>query len=217
MQEVKIHNYTCYIYGDLKKENIIIQPIDDNDFSLLDKQIQVSNTKDDYALIAIKIENWNDELSPWYMKAVFGKNDFLGNAHILLEFIKDILIKELDIESKKLYICGYSLAALFALYSAYECNIFDGVIAASPSVWFENWDQYIKERTIQTNHIYLSIGDKEENTKNPIMKTVGDRLRYQYEILNDKCHSILEYNPGNHFVDSEIRIAKGIDWMLNNQ
>ena len=30
-------------------------------------------------------------------------------------------------------------------------------------------------------------------------------------------NTILEWNPGNHFVDSEKRTAKGFAWVLNNR
>lgn len=72
--------------------------------------------------------------------------------------------------------------------------------------------------SIQASKVYLSLGDKEEKAKNKIMSKVGINIRKQYELIcketNEKT-CILEWNPGNHFVDSEIRTAKGFAWLLN--
>jgi len=68
--------------------------------------------------------------------------------------------------------------------------------------------------------VYLSLGDKEEKTRNPVMRTVGDNIRRQHELLQadpscEKC--ILEMNQGNHFKEPDIRTAKGFAWLLQNQ
>ena len=44
---------------------------------------------------------------------------------------------------------------------------------------------------------YLSLGDKEEKTRNKVMATVGERIKMQYDILNND--RVLEWNSGNHF------------------
>ena len=73
---------------------------------------------------------------------------------------------------------------------------------------------------IKAEKVYLSLGDKEEKTRNPVMRTVGDNIRKQYELLQadpvcGKC--TLEMNPGNHFKEPDIRTAKGFAWLLNEQ
>ena len=60
----------------------------------------------DFQFIAVKVNNWNQDLSPW-------------NA-----------------------------------------------AAASPSIWFPGFLEYLKRQKIQSNCIYLSLGDKEEKTRN---------------------------------------------------
>ena len=48
------------------------------------------------------------------------------------------------------------------------------------------------------------------------MATVGNAIREMHEILKTSCtSSCLDWNPGNHFADSDRRLAKGIAWMLN--
>ena len=65
--------------------------------------------------------------------------------------------------------------------------------------------------------VYLSLGNKEPKTKNPLMRTVGDRIEETFEILEEKagCDAKLEWNQGNHFKEPDIRTAKGFAWCLN--
>ena len=71
------------------------------------------------------------------------------------------LLELCDDKSKTYYIGGYSLAGLFALWTAYQTDIFKGV-AASPSVWFPGFAEYMKKNEIKTDTVYLSLGDGEE-------------------------------------------------------
>ena len=74
--------------------------------------------------------------------------------------------------------------------------------------------------TIRTAKVYLSLGDREERTRNAIMAKVGENIRRQQELLQTEQNvesSVLEWNPGNHFKDSEMRVAKGFAWLLQTQ
>ena len=68
---------------------------------------------------------------------------------------------------------------------------------------------------IKTDKVYLSLGDKEERTKNPVMATVGNRIKecYDWLSINNIC-CMLEWNEGNHFTGPEIRTAKGFAWCI---
>ena len=59
------------------------------------------------------------------------------------------------------------MAGLFSLWAAYQTDAFAGVAAASPSIWFPDFLQYMKEHDIRTESVYLSLGDREEKTRNP--------------------------------------------------
>ena len=67
---------------------------------------------------------------------------------------------------------------------------------------------YVKANPIQAKSVYLSLGDKEGQAKNPVMATVGDCIREQYALLQADHSVTLEWNPGNHFQDSEKRTAR---------
>ncbi len=82
------------------------------------------------------------------------------------------------------WLAGYSLAGLFALWAAYECDTFSGIACCSGSLWFKNWDIYMREHILKRKcSVYLSLGGKEEKTKNAVMATVGDRTREQEKLL----------------------------------
>ena len=69
------------------------------------------------------------------------------------------------------------MAGLFSLWAAYQTDAFAGVAAASPSIWFPDFLQYMKEHDIRTESVYLSLGDREEKTRNPVMTTVGECIQ----------------------------------------
>ena len=218
----------CYIYENNEADIFLIQAVDEHDLEVLDREVEIikelsSNTP--FALAAFAIEDWNNELSPWEAPAVFGKNGFGGGAVNTLAFVTDTLMPKLnDVyvhnEKSDFYLGGYSFSGLFALWAAYQTDAFGGIAAVSPSVWFPGWDTYMESHSIQTPKVYLSLGEKEEKTKNKVMSKVGINIRQQYGLIrkaSDEKTCILEWNPGNHFVDSEIRMAKGFAWLLNGR
>jgi hypothetical protein len=84
-------------------------------------------------------------------------------------------------------------------------------------VWFPGWIEFAEAHPIQARRVYLSLGDKEEKTRNPVMRTVGDCLRKQYELLeaDPLVECMLEMNQGNHFREPDLRTAKGFAWLLS--
>ncbi|MDY6333814.1 MAG: esterase, partial [Lachnospiraceae bacterium] len=120
--------------------------------------------------------------------------------------------------SKTYYIGGYSLAGLFALWAVYQTDAFAGAAAASPSVWFPGFTDWMKERRPECGTVYLSLGDREERTRNPVMATVGDHIRAAYALLQEQgVDCTLEWNSGNHFRDNDIRTAKAFAWLIRHR
>ena len=210
IKEVLFGNKKCFMIEN-ESDSIVIQPIDSHDFEEIENEWKVVSKP--FTLIMLPIVNWNYELSPWTHEAVFGKEGFGDGAKETLDFIINEMIPSLP-SNKKFYLAGYSLAGLFALWASYQVSSFEGIVAASPSMWFHGFLDYTKENSIQTKRIYLSLGDKEEFTKNPIMKTVGDHIRSYASSLEKEIPCVLEWNQGNHFKDSGMRVGKGIEWIL---
>ena len=203
---------------------IFLQPVDDHDESALDNQVAYIEQHSDipFMLCAVKINQWGHELSPWKAPAVFGKEDFGDGAEETLAFIADVLIPELKTkyqlqEDIKFVIGGYSLAGLFALWCGYQTDAFSGIAAASPSVWFPGWIDYAKSYSFYPSCAYLSLGDREARTRNPVMATVADCIQEQHEIFKSAgVKAVLEWNQGNHFRESDIRTAKAFLYFLDN-
>lgn len=203
-------------YGNPDADIVLIQPVDDHDLAGIENEVAEIQrlTDQDFCLIAIRVGNWNTDLSPWKAPAVFGKEDFGGGADRTL---KEVL-KYTEDPAKTYYIGGYSLAALFAIWAVYQTDVFMGAAAASPSVWFPGFADYMKENRIRTGSVYLSLGDREEKTRNPVMATVGDRIREAHDLLKEQgVNTILEWNPGNHFRDADIRTARGFAWVMGQK
>jgi len=216
--EISIDGRLCILYQDEAATHLLIQPIDEHDLELLDQEIEAIKKMSDkpFSLVAFMIKDWNQELTPWAAPAVFGKVPFGSGAEKTLEFITSRLLPEVQENIPHLILGGYSLAGLFALWSGYQTDKFDGIVAASPSVWFPKWIEYATDNKPLVKSIYLSLGDKEEKTKNPVMAQVGNAIRRQNELLTGQMdNTILEWNPGNHFVDSEKRTAKGFAWVMD--
>ena len=201
--------------GNTKAPIVLLQPVSEHGLDLLAKEIEMirESSRADFMLTAFRVDDWNKDLSPWKAPAVFGKDDFGDGAATTL----DEMIKYCDDRSRSYYIGGYSLAGLFALWSAYRTGVFSAVAAASPSVWFPKFYEFMEKNEIRTRNVYLSLGDREEKAKNPVMATVGDRIRASHALLNDRgVNCVLEWNEGNHFRDADIRTAKAFSWAIRN-
>ena len=205
---------TTTIYGNENARNILIQPVDQHDLAFLENEVRAirEQTDKDFCLIAARVVSWNRDLAPWKAPAVFGKEDFGDKAARTLEEILQLCAGD----QRTYFIGGYSLAGLFALWAAYQADCFSGVAAASPSIWFPGFTAYMQTNSIRSRAVYLSLGDREEKTRNAVMAAVGSRIRTAEEILvkqGTKC--ILEWNPGNHFQDADLRTARAFAWVMN--
>ncbi len=217
-KEYTLSDRTCFLYQDETAKHLLIQPIDEHDLEVLDQEIETIKELSDkpFSLVAFMIKDWNQELTPWVAPPVIGKTPFGDGAEKTLEFITSQLLPEVQENIPHIILGGYSLAGLFALWAGYQTDRFEGIAAASPSVWYPQWIDFASENKPLAKSVYLSLGDKEEKAKNPIMAQVGNAIRKQHELLTEQeINTILEWNAGNHFVDSDKRMAKGFAWLLN--
>lgn len=231
-QEQIIGGRHCYLYENGYENGVsdifLIQPVNEYEAEMLDKEVKIIGDLSpgvSFTYIAFLVRDWNKELAPWEAPAVFGKEGFGAGAADTLAFLKEVLLPELQNthgsgNSASVYLGGYSLAGLFALWASYQTDAFNGIAAVSPSVWFPDWDAYMESHSIRVSKIYLSLGDREEKTRNKVMARVGENLRKQYEVIQkeyNRITSVIEWNPGNHFTNPEIRMAKGFAWLLNSR
>ncbi|MBR6158846.1 MAG: esterase [Lachnospiraceae bacterium] len=200
-------------YGNKDAKTVLIQPAGKHEIASLEGGFAAAcaSAAEDIRMIACVIDDWNSELSPWSAPAVFGNESFGDGAAGTLAGILQLC----EDTTKSYIIGGYSLAALFSLWAAYQTDRFAGVAAASPSMWFPGFTLYMKDNRIKCERVYLSLGDREEKTKNRVMATVGDEIRNAYDILcRQGIECVLEWNEGNHFKDAPKRTAKAFAWIL---
>lgn len=180
-----------------------------------------------YAVVAWAVHDWNGELSPWPAPAVFGKEGFAGHGEDTLNWMDKHLMPKVKewFGKKPLILCGYSLAGLFSLWALTQRDDYNGAVSCSGSLWYDGWTEYWKNMSEQPGcfeewYVYLSLGKKEEKTRNTRMASVGDATRTMAAELEQDARvviSTLEWNEGGHFADSGERLAKGIRWILDNQ
>ncbi len=213
---ITVENRKVYYIQDNEAEFMVIQLISHEETAAMDQQYELIN--EHVSLAAVIVDDWNQDLSPWKAEAVFGRQDFGDGAKATLEYITDSLLPYLEKNAGRklpVILAGYSLAGLFALWSVYQTDIFAACMSASGSMWFKEWIDYAGSNTILTKTVYLSLGDREHRSRNPVMSKVKDCTEKMYEQLKEKgVTCTLEYNPGNHFVDVDKRCARGISWCL---
>lgn len=177
-------------------------------------------TDKDFSLAIFDVTDWNAQFSPWTAPAVFGKDSFSGKGNNTLRFLEDDFLPEVKSKfpESEVFLTGYSLAGLFSLWALYESEKFNGAVCCSSSLWFDKWDEYASLHRIKSpSTIYMSLGDREEKTKNKVMAKVGDRTRIQAEILKEDPNVeklYFEWNEGGHFDEPLKRVAKGIARIL---
>lgn len=175
----------------------------------------------DVTLAVARVDDWNRELSPWQAeKCLRNGGDFGGRAGEYL----DRLAREIpEFEQKcgltpaRRAICGYSLAGLCALYALYATDIFCGAVSASGSLWFDGWLDFMRRNAPKKPETcaYLSVGDREARTRNSRLAGVEDCTREAAKIFAAQgVRTEFALNPGNHFRDCGLRLARGVDGLF---
>jgi len=223
-ERLQLAERECTLYRMEAAQYTLIQPVDEHDMEGMDREVELIGelTGKTFSLLTVSINDWQSELTPWKAPAVFGKVPFGEGAPDTLKLITEQIVPALQEQEiykpaeMQLLLGGYSLAGLFALWASYQTGIFQGIAAVSPSVWYPGWTEYASAHVPQTEAVYLSLGDKEEKARNQVMAHVGDAIRNQHQLLTEQgiCNT-LEWNAGNHFVDAEVRMAKGFGWLIN--
>ena len=222
-QTMLIGNRPCRIYGEAHAEYLLLQMTGEHELQSMDSEIAaIAQSAHHFLFAAVPVANWNDALSPWEAPAVWGKESFSGKAADTLRFLTEQAIPTLKQrfalpENVRIILGGYSLAGLFALWASTQTALFSGVAAASPSVWFPGWMEFEQQHPIQAQCIYLSLGDREDRTRNATMAAVGDNIRTLHSQLTARgADCSLEWNSGGHFKDADLRTARAFQWVMED-
>ena len=223
-QLLQIQNRSCRVYGTVGAEYLLLQMANEHDLAGMQRELDALRwqTAHPFLLVAVPVENWNDDLSPWSAPPAWGRQGFGGGAEDKLAWLEQAvpcIRRQYSVkENGKGVLGGYSLAGLFALWAATRIDTLYGVAAASPSVWFPGWAEYETAHSIQAQRVYLSLGDREEHTKNQTMAAVGDNIRALHSAMTRRgADCTLEWNAGGHFKDADLRTARAFAWTMEGK
>ena len=117
-------------------------------------------------------------------------------------------------------IAGYSLAGLFATWAAFNSSAFSRIASASGSLWYPKFARFVAERpfTRPINCAYFSLGSKEAKTPSRLLRNVATGTGEVVAAFRSKgVPTQFESNPGNHFKEPALRMARGITWVISQQ
>ena len=177
-----------------------------------------------FNLVTISGLHWNQELSPWAVETVVSRDDrFTGGAPETLSLLTSEVVPQieslLDTPPAWRLLAGYSLAGLFAVWTAFHTDLFSRILSASGSMWYPGWLDYAHEHelAVPLQGAYLSVGELESTSRNAVLHTVGERTQAMATLLSERgIPTKFELNPGNHFKNPPLRVIKGLKWLLEN-
>lgn len=176
----------------------------------------------DFVLAAIRPRCWNDDLTPWECPGLFADDaPFAGKAAEQLRLLESEIIPRVEADAprkpEQRVLAGYSLAGLFATWATFNSTAFGRVASASGSLWYPDFTGYAaaNEFARKPACAYFSLGSKEARTPSRLLRNVAQGTRDIVELFEARgVPTLFEQNPGNHFKEPALRMAKGIAWAL---
>ena len=222
-QTMEISGRECLLYNEGNEPKmLLIQTLGEQERDSIDSEVAMISeaTGVSFVMAAFAIVDWEVELTPWHDLAVSKRQAVGEHAFDTLDYITKSLIPYLQEQFGQLPVVlgGYSLGGLFSRWAASKAECFEAVAAVSPSLWINAWCDFSDAHAVHARYVYLSLGDREEHTRNKAFAHVGNKIRWEHEHLRQVLgpdHTTLEWNTGNHFVDGARRTAKGFAWCIN--
>jgi predicted alpha/beta superfamily hydrolase len=176
-----------------------------------------------FMLAVFEIPGWDDALSPWPAPALLsGESAFGGNARATLDWITGRLIPGVEerapcVRAGARGLLGYSMAGLFALWTACQTGAFAVFASCSGALWYEGFPEYMADHSpMAACSVYLSLGTKEEKAHNPRFAQIGEvtrRIAAQMASSPMVKDSAMVWHPGGHFHLIGERLAAAQLWM----
>lgn len=181
-----------------------------------------------FTLVAIKPACWNDDLTPWKCPGLFADDvAFAGRAQDQLRLLEEEIIPQVERECGKpnspricRTVAGYSLAGLFATWTALNSSAFSRIASASGSLWYPDFAHFVAESPLACpiDCAYFSLGSKEAKTPSRLLRNVATGTDEVVAAFRSKgVPAQFESNPGNHFKEPALRMARGITWAISQQ
>ena len=176
----------------------------------------------DFILAAIRPRCWNDDLTPWECPGLFADDaPFAGKATEQLRLLESEIIPRVEGNTprkpEQRVLAGYSLAGLYATWATFNSAAFGRIASASGSLWYPDFTGYVQatEFARKPACAYFSLGSKEARTPSRLLRNVAQGTRDVVDLFEARgVPTVFEQNPGNHFKEPALRMAKGIAWAL---
>lgn len=200
-KEYTIH--VLYPFGfDKKKSYNTLFLLDANDYFKEMVKVINDNYSSEYILIGIDYNRFNERPIDFTYPAN-SQLEGSGQAHMYIQFLNEELLpfvsKDLQINSHHKTIMGHSLTGYFNTYlllQQEQTNPFDHIIAASPSLWWEDFyilellKQYNQNQGELTSTFYITMGDLEGVLMNTHFNTFVQELESYKYAVNSWGHKI---------------------------
>ena len=190
----------------------------------LDEALNVLAKAYDVTLVLLEQVDWNDDLTPWPAPGVFKKaKPFGGRAH---EYLRRLCAEtippveaSLQVTDAHRTLLGVSLSGLFAVWTAFNTDIFSHIISISGSLWYDGFTEWAQTQRLspQVKRICLLLGDREKNSKERRMATVEHNTRIVADILTEKGDGAVRFElvEGTHFSPIMPRIEKAFSFVFS--
>ena len=160
--------------------------------------------------------DWNDDLTPWPAGPIFKKGkSFGGKAEVYLDKLEKEIIPgieaDLNLVPNERWLIGVSLAGLFAIWAAARTSLFTRVASISGSFWYPGFADWLQDQTLYAQQAYISLGDKEADSKNKHLKSIAQDTEAVAKILESKgIQTTFEWTEGTHFGPLLPRLDKAL-------
>lgn len=184
----------------------------------------LDGVRDRYGVIPVMLPpvDWNDDLTPWPAEPIFKKGKpFGGKAPACLGKLEKEIIPgieaQMGIVPDQRWFMGVSLAGLFAVWATAKTGLFTQVASISGSFWYPEFVNWLNDQTILAQGAYISLGDKEADSKNKHLKSIAQDTGSVVKILESKgIPTTFEWTEGTHFGPILPRLDKALSGMLLN-
>lgn len=195
-------------FGDQNASICLVWIAGPHEVDSLSSTVSLISSSSPFKVVAYVVPDWDSSLTPW--PATVGARSFGEGASSTLASVLSSLPP-----ASRYFLGGYSLAGLFSLWASCETSVFSGVAAVSPSVWYPGFVEHFCSSAVLASSVYLSLGDKESRTRDPVMATVVDCINACYSHVASR--GVLEWNKGGHFTSPSSRMVRGFSWLLLNR
>ena len=169
--------------------------------------------------------DWNNDLTPWPAGPIFKKGkSFGGKADAYLRKLTDEIIPsreaDLGVQPEERWLVGISLSGLFAVWAAVKGGFFHRIAAISGSFWYKDFTAWLEAQPVSptVRSAYISLGDKEAESKNPNLKRIAEETETVVRILREKgIPTTFEWTDGTHFAPVAPRIEKALNVLRISQ